>query len=598
MSKFALAFLASLSLALPGAAATITGIARNAENAAPLAAMTVVAYDSSGIARVNATTDANGHYTLSLAAGSYRVLAYDLNGVYATSFFDGAESFETSALLNLQTALTANFSLVRAGTIAGTITARSSGPLAGVTVAVYNISGTLRGSTQTDAAGHYQLSVPPGTFKLAAWDDALAYATTFYADAATFTTASVLAVNAGATSTANITLGRVGHVRGIVTDELNGAGVANAIVTAYDANGLVAATAIANAGGAYDLAVRAGAYRLVFEERSGVYASAFYANAESFETEATIDVAEGASRDGVNAALPRGVPLQGLVLDAASGAGLANMIAAAYNPSGTVRAFATTDSAGRYRILVPIGDYKVGAYDPSLVYATRFSVAEASFATAQTLHVVASQQLANLNLLRGGQFAGTVRTVAGIPLAGITVAAYASSGVLIASAQTNADGTYRIVVAPGTYTLAAFDRSLHYVTSTTTTPIAVAPAEVQPRDFTLAAGATMRALVRDLATHAAIAGIIVAAYDSAGTSIAAATTDANGTAGIALPSGTYRFVASDRLHRYATSYYANADSFEHAVATTIVAGQPDLNLTFNLTTAPTPAAGRHRAVRH
>ncbi|HKR64178.1 MAG TPA: carboxypeptidase-like regulatory domain-containing protein, partial [Thermoanaerobaculia bacterium] len=100
--------------AFPALAATVTGTVRSNENAA-LQGMTVVAYDTSGIARANATTDVSGHYTLTVNAGSYRVLAYDANGNFATSFFDNAESFDTSTVVNVQTSFTANFTLARAG---------------------------------------------------------------------------------------------------------------------------------------------------------------------------------------------------------------------------------------------------------------------------------------------------------------------------------------------------------------------------------------------------------------------------------------------------------------------------------------------------
>ncbi|HKR66139.1 MAG TPA: carboxypeptidase regulatory-like domain-containing protein, partial [Thermoanaerobaculia bacterium] len=276
-----------------------------------------------------------------------------------------------------------------------------------------------------------------------------------------------------------------------------------------------------------------------------------------------------------------------------------NITVVAYNPSGTVRAFFVTHSDGAFRLLVPSGDYKVGAFDPALLFATRFYVVEAAFANAATLHVIAPQTFANINLSLplAGRITGHVRNASGAPLAGATVGVYTASGLLVASAETNAQGAYAIAVAPGTYTLIAFDRALRYVSSNGGA-LSVAAAQEQTRDFTLVAGAAVRALVRDLTTHAALGGIVFAAYDASGNEIATAVTDANGNAALALPPGTYRFGAADPLRHYATSFYANASGFEGATPLTLIAGALDVNLAFNLMLAPSAASGRHRAVRH
>ncbi|HET7434398.1 MAG TPA: carboxypeptidase regulatory-like domain-containing protein [Thermoanaerobaculia bacterium] len=574
----------ALFAALPAAAATIGGTVRS-ESGNTLAGMTVAAYDTNGIQRGTTTTDASGKYTLTLSAGSYHVLAYDNAGVYATSFYNGAESFDTSNVLVLQTTLTGiDFTLQRGGTVAGFVTSKDGATLPNMVVALYNLSGTLRGSTRTDATGRYQLIVPPGAFKLAAWDDALVYAPSFYANAANFSAATPLNVTAGATTTANLSLGDIAHLRGTVRDEITGAAVANAIVTAYDANGFAAATATTGANGTFDLTLRAGSYRLVYEERSGLYASAFYLNANSFEDALAVTVGEGETRNALDATLPRAATLRGILRDASTGAPLANMTVAAFNASGSVRAFVTSGADGRFTLLVPTGDYKLGAYDTALVYAYA-----PPFATAALLHVNAPQTLDGLELAlpRGGRVSGHVTA------SGITVGAYDANGILVASTITNDAGNYTLVVAPGTYTLAAFDRALRYVT--VTSPITIAENATLTRDFALSLAAAITITADDITTRTPVAGITVSAYDATGTLVATATTSLAGTAGLALPSGTYRFVAADPAHRYATSFYANADTFEHAQPLTVIAGQ-STSLAFHLTVAP--RTQKRHAVRH
>src|ERR1043166_1960285 len=181
--------LLALLFAATAAAATISG------TVSPAPGMVVAAYDANGNFVVQTMTNASGQYSLTVNPGSYHLLAFDPTGVYATSFYANAESFETSAVLNVSGDLTnINFTLVKAGYLAGTVTSSSGTPLAGITVAAYNGNGTRRGFTQTDSAGHYVLAVPPGRYVVVAFDTTLKYVTTFYNNRETFATADFLTV--------------------------------------------------------------------------------------------------------------------------------------------------------------------------------------------------------------------------------------------------------------------------------------------------------------------------------------------------------------------------------------------------------------------
>ena len=158
--------LAALLLATVASAAGITGTVTN-DTGAPLPSMSVVAYRTDdGTIGGTATTNASGSYSITTSGGQYRVLAYDPSGVYATSFYSDAESFETSkvmVLTSILTALNINFRLVHAGFAAGHVTGPSGNALPNITVAAYNPSGTRRGFATTDAAGNFTLALPPGT---------------------------------------------------------------------------------------------------------------------------------------------------------------------------------------------------------------------------------------------------------------------------------------------------------------------------------------------------------------------------------------------------------------------------------------------------
>ena len=97
---------------------------------------------------------------------SYRVVAYDPAGIYATTFFGNAPSFDLSQALTVSGSdrLTGvDFALVRGGVAAGRVVASDTGqPLAGMIVAAYNLTGSLRGFQATTATGTYELVLPPG----------------------------------------------------------------------------------------------------------------------------------------------------------------------------------------------------------------------------------------------------------------------------------------------------------------------------------------------------------------------------------------------------------------------------------------------------
>ena len=383
------------------------------------------------------------------------------------------------------------------------------------------------------------------------------------------------------------------HISGTVVDAA-GTPLANIVVNAYDANGSITGTTT-NASGQYQLALRSGTYRLVFEDPNGDYASVYYPNAESFGTSSLIT----APATNINASMTHGGRITGTVSPAS------NAVVVAYNADGTVRG-ATIATSGQYSLLLPPGDYRVGAFDNSLTYAPQFFAQQALFAAATPLHVVSSATVPNINfaLHTGGRFSGNVIDRGnGAPLAGITVGAYDAAGTLYSATQTKSDGTYRFVVEPGTYKLVAFDEAHRYATayggnavSFDTAPlVSVASAQEIVANFAMLAAGTVNGMANDAASGSPIAGITVDAYDANGFRIASASTSSLGAFTLLLPSGTYKFVASDPQHRYAASFYDAAAGFDAARAVTVSAGQ-SVSIAFRLILDTVER--RHRAVRH
>lgn len=556
--------LALLLFAVPLSAATISGTVTDAGTHAALPSMTVQAYDASGVLKGSATTDAAGHYSLTLNGGAYHVLAFDPAGTYATNFYADAESFESSALLTLSTSLTnINFALVRGGTIAGTVTSTSGSPLSAITVAAYNADGTRRGFTTTDASGHYQLVVPPGSFLVAAYDDALAYLP--------LVSPAAMQVDAGTTSRVDFHLTRGALISGTITDALTGAPIANANVAVY-VNEAQLATVMTDAAGHYRLLIAPATVRVLAFDPTGVYATTFAPNAESFDTSTRYTLA-AADALTLNLQLIRGGRIAGHVTDAGDGTPLASMTVAAYNADGTTRAFTTTDANGAYTLVVPPGGYRIGAYDPNnLVYLARFApITESVFASQTTT--------ADIALPRGAVISGQVTNASLATLAGITVGAYDAHG-LVTSATTDAVGHFRLLLEPGAYTLATFDPLFHYATSYLATS---APASA---DFTLVTGAHVSGVVIT-SRGVPVDAMTVNAYDTNGAAVATTTSRADGSFDFVLPPGTYRFAAFDPQLRFA----ASALTLSIALSAT----QTFANVTLELTSVDSM---RRRSARH
>jgi len=526
-----------LFVSMPALASTISGTVTPP-------GMTVQAYDAAGALKTSATADAAGHYSLTVTSGSYHVLAFDPNGNYATSFYPDAESFETSALVDATNNVTnINLTLVQGGFLAGVVTSTSGAPLPSMTVAAYNADGTRRGFTTTDANGAYHLTVPPGTFDVAAYDNALAYQPDV---------AHAIVVAAASTTTTDFKLTASAILAGTVTDAATAKPLAAMTVAAYDANGILLATAPTDASGHYRLLLAPASIRIVVFDPAGVYAPFF--GASSFDNEQAISLASGATST-VNARLVIAGKFVGHITDASTQAPLSGITVAAFNDDGTKFTSAITDGNGVYTLVVQPSGYRIGAYDTTLQYARRFYPNITTFSSAPHWTAFASQSTTiNLALPRGARISGQV-SASGSVLPAMTVGAYDAAGQLVTSATTDANGNYAMVVDGGSYALAAFDPAFTYATSTTNIA-AVAGQSLGNENFSLVPGAHLSGTVMSNGVKSGslvpLAGMLAAVYDASGFRAAWAVTRSNGTFDLVAPPGTYTLVAYDPQNVFAS----------------------------------------------
>ncbi len=588
--------------ALSARGATVSGIVTDAGTGSNLPSMIVRAYTSAGAdPGLLTTTDSTGRYTLGVPPGDYRILAYDQNGIYATTFAGDADSFETSAELSVgdKNVANYNFALRRGGVVTGRALAGSS-PIGDGVVAAYNLSGTRRGFTVPDNSGNYSIVLPPGPFKLVAFDNNKLYAPQFFFLMSSFNAATPVQVSEGkVVPNTNFALARGGRLAGFVMDSESGAPVAGMLIAVYDDSGALIASQQSTSD-QFDITVSAGTYRLVASDPAHSYAPAFFGGASNFDGVTPISIRASELRSELRFDVVPAAHVRGRTLSE-SGAPLKDITIAAYNRDGSLRTSVRTSSNGEFQLDLPAGTFKLVASDEALVYAVEFFSNAPDFRSAEEITVSARQDFtADFAMAVGGNFSGEVTDAqTHTPLGSITVGAYNATGDLISSAKTNEAGQYKLVVPAGSFRLAASDPSLRYAASYDGGFIAFEPSpEVRVESgssvdvpFQLTTGVLLLGSVRDFAQRP-INGVDVGILDAAGDRVATARSR-NGGFEVTLLPGTYKFLAVDPQRRYTPSFYDRAQTFRAAAALTIRKDGPTPSVTFLL--LPTL---RHRATAY
>lgn len=266
--------------------------------------ITVAAYNAEGQLVVTTNSDVQGRYTLALPTGTYRLLAYDLRGTWATSFYSNASSFETSARLPLtqfESVNGVNFHLVQGIQVSGRVTVGAT-PLSGMVVAAYNLDGTRRGFERTRADGSYSLVLPAGQYKFVTYDDNQNYATEFYSGQTSFQSAQVVSVTGPIPPISfNVTFGA--RVTGRVLDRESALPVSSVDVTAYDLAGNLVTSVTPDSTGRFSLALPPGTYKFVAADPAKHYQVSFFRDANSFASAASFNLAAGSFQSNVDFSL-------------------------------------------------------------------------------------------------------------------------------------------------------------------------------------------------------------------------------------------------------------------------------------------------------
>jgi hypothetical protein len=557
----------------------------------PLASVNVRVYNSAGSQVKSVTTDASGVWTaVGLGTGSYFARTFVSSSLnYIDELYNnmtcvpscGVTTGTAIAVTVGTTTNGINFSLATGGAITGTVSdASTAAGITGVSVSIYTTSGTFVKSTTSNASGLYTVvGLPTGSYVARTFVPSSAnYLDELYNDLPCPGNCSVasgtpIAVTAGAaTSAINFTLSPGGSIAGTVTDAGSAAPLTNVTVQVYSASGSFVKSASSNASGEYAVGgLAAGSYFA----RTSLSSSANFVN-EIYDnvlciggctvTAGTaIAVTLGNVTGGINFALSAGGTLTGTITDAGSAAPLANINVDVYTAVGTFVKSASSNASGIYTVAgLPSGSYVARTFVQSSVnylnelFDNILCVPTCTVTTGTPIPVTLGNVTGGIDfaLSPGGRIAGMVTdSVSGLPISNVEVEVYSPAGTFQRSAFTDATGAYTVgQLTTGSYVARTFapfpvtylDELHNNIVCvpncdvTTGTPIAVTAGSPTAIDFTLTPGGSISGTITVAGAGTPIGGVSVQVYNTSGTQIRTATTDASGTYTVGgLPGGTY-----------------------------------------------------------
>jgi len=445
-----------------------------------------------GYAEVNP----DGTYTVTgLKPGvPYRIMAWDVDNVYAPMFFDGGtEDYltGTDVYVESDTDTVCDFDLNMGSTIRGRVTNEASEPLADIPIFLYrpgmdgwnDFWASFQGQwASTDADGYYEVGgLTPGEYRIGFGDYSEMYAGEFYNDAPTLTTGDTITVDTYAQVIEDIdaVLSVGGSIEGYVRDG-EGNPIANTVavqaVVRPDAGdpGRFEELGIGNVSTDED-----GYYRITgLRPQDEVLVHAWgwtepwveewYEESEFADGATGIHVTSGATTPAINFTLESAGSISGTITLARPSDGYDGIVVNAYQlvdhgdwvewvwrggPWGQL------SETGEWTIEgLPAGDYAIEVGDDRGIYAMEYYNNSPTMLGADPIAVVGGQNThIDIALALAGHVTGTV-THGATPLEGIYVSASLwdaglSEWISVGGygAWTEADGTYSLPLAPGTY---------------------------------------------------------------------------------------------------------------------------------------------------
>ncbi len=170
-------------------------------NGVPVGNTRLNAYTPAGAYVSGVGTDASGAYQMALPPGSYKFYAYSSVSGYPSQWVGGL-NFSTATVTVFSATTTQNIALHANAVLSGTVTLNGV-PIVNAWVKAYTVANVLVSAAGSNAAGAYQMALPPGSYKLLVISSSASYPSQ-WAGGSDFSTATVTVFPA--TATQNIAL--------------------------------------------------------------------------------------------------------------------------------------------------------------------------------------------------------------------------------------------------------------------------------------------------------------------------------------------------------------------------------------------------------
>jgi uncharacterized surface anchored protein len=582
---------------------------------APIAGVTVQLKDSTGTVVQTTTTDANGNYTFNnVPAGTYTVVETNKPGFSDVGDVDGGDPNVIAVILTPGATSTGNDFVDERlpGVVSGTVLEDNDNdnvgdtPIPGVTVELKDPAGNVVQTTTTDANGNYTFNnVPAGNYTVVETNKP-GYTDVGDSDGGNPNTIAVT-VTPGSSSTGNVFVDeRPATLGDRVWEDTNAngvqdageAGIANVTVQLKDTSGNVVQSATTDANGNYSFSVTPGTYTVAVLKPAGYEITGqdlggnevTDSDINAAGVTAPVTLQSGQNNPNVDAGLYRNAELGDKVwydtnkngAQDAGEAGVQGVKVSLLDAAGNVVTTQTTDASGNYLFtnLKP-GTYSVQFDKATLptgyVFTSKDAAADgvdsdADTATGKTIQTVLDSGESDKTWDAGivanpGSISGTVRedldnnNSGDTPIAGVTVQLKDSTGTVVQTTTTDANGNYTFNNVPaGTYTVVEtnkpgfsdvgdVDGGDPNVIAVTLTPGATSTGNdfVDERLPGVVSGTVLEDNDNDNVGDTPIPGVTVELKDPAGNVVQTTTTDANGNYTFNnVPAGNYTVVETNK----------------------------------------------------
>ena len=427
----------------------------------PLKSVRVKVYDStSGDYLADDYTDSDGNYTIrDVPTGKYKIEA--IVAGYLGVFYYNAKDSESASLVSVEAGVTTgiDFKLSTGGIITGTaIDKITSNPIEGVSISVYDKSGSEIASTSTESNGTYAISgLPTDDYIIQAYSTGY-YISEYYDDVSDSGSATSITVTEGNTTTGiDFELTTGGKITGTVIDKTSTDPIGGEWVYVYDDSRLlIAIEPTSSWDGTYTIpALSADKYKI--RVRPNGYLGEYYNDAEDWDSATFVSVEPSVTVE-INFRLSTGGIITGIISDETTEGPVAGARVAIYHRTGQYINATYTDSDGAYTISgLQTDNYILRVFNSGDYFGEYYNKAK-DFKSA-TLVSVESDVMTEINfgLIVGGTISGTIQSDSDSgPIKGINVYVYDfESGNYIGRDRSDAYGNYSIYVPSGEYRVQA-----------------------------------------------------------------------------------------------------------------------------------------------